>query len=105
MNVLVDDGVVLGVDDYAGMVMMMMVVVTDRGRHGRDAVADGRQCLVRSRDHVLFFVAGCGHELLHGHGRRVTAAAGLMSGHHPVALVGTGTTGVRAERPSARLIV
>jgi len=79
VDVLVDGGVVLGVDDDA-------VVVADGGRGRRGA--DGRERLVRGRGVMVVVVAGGGHE--HGRGRRVTAAAGLMRQLHPVALVRTG---------------
>jgi len=94
VDVLVDGGVVLGVDDDA-------VVVADGGR-GRGG-ADWRERLVRGRGVMVVVVAGGGHE--HGRGRRVTAAAGLMRQLQPVALVRTGTAGRRAERPRARLVV
>lgn len=95
MYVLVDDGVVLGVDDD---------VVADRGGYGHGGT-DGRQRVVRGGGTVLLLVvvAGRGHE--HRCGRRVTATAGLVR-QHAIAFVRAGTAGTRAERPSAsRLIV
>lgn len=95
MDVLVDDGVVLSVDDD---------MVANGGGDGHGG-ADGRQrviCGGSGGGVLLVVVAGRGHE--HDCGRRISAAAGLVC-QHPIAFVRTGTAGTRAERPPARLVV
>lgn len=81
VHVLVD-GVMLRVHDDA--------VVAGHGRSGRldRAARDGRKRLVR--DGVLVIVAAARHKYAVG-GWGVTAAAGLVRGQHPVALVRAGT--------------
>lgn len=99
MDVLVDDGVVLGVDDD--------VVADGGGRSDGHGGADGRQRVIccgggGGGGLLLVVVAGRGHE--HDRGRRVPTAAGLVR-QHPIAFVRAGTAGTRAERPPARLVV
>jgi len=92
VDVLVDGGVVLVIDDDT-------VMVSD-DRHGHGG-ADWRQRLVRGRGVMVIVVASGAHE--HGRGRRVSTATGLMRELHPVTLVRTGAAGCGAERPRARL--
>lgn len=101
VDVLVDHGVVLRVDDDA-VVMVMMEVVVPHGGRGYGG-ADGRQRLVRGRS-VLVLAAGRGRHHHGRNGRRVPAAAGLVR-QHPVTLVRAGATRTGTVRPRARLVV
>lgn len=97
VDVLVDDGVLLSVYDDA--VMVMVTVVADGHRQGRQHLVRGG-----GGGGVMVVVAGGGHQ--HGRGRRVTATAGLVRQRgHPVAAVRAGATGARAVRPARRLRV